>query len=474
MIDIKHLRENPELYKKNNLRKAKDKSLIDSVLRLDEKWRKVKLEADNLRAERNKVSNAINEAKKSGGDVKSLIHKAQEIPKKLKDLESQEEVIAKQLNKELKNIPNLMHPSVPKGNSDKDNKVIRKVGKPTKFSSGFKVKNHVELLEAADLVDFDASAKTSGNGFYYLKGDLALLNRAIINFGIDFMKKKGYTYVEPPLMINHKTMAAATDWATFGDAHYGFKEEDLLLIPTSEHALLGLLTGQTVLDASLPLKFFAYSMCFRKEIGSHGINEKGLWRTHQFNKIEQFIFCHPEESWKLYDELMKNSEEIIKALKLPYRVIEICTADLGDWKARSHDIEVWRPTTKDYGEVGSLSNCTDYQARGLNIRGVGKRGERYVLHTLNNTAIATSRIMVAIVENYQQKDGTIKVPAALVKYMDGKKVIGKAAKEKKKNKSKFRKKGPPIARPKAKKTAKSKKATTKRKTTKRKAAKKKK
>jgi seryl-tRNA synthetase len=229
--------------------------------------------------------------------------------------------------------------------------------------------------------------------------------------------------------MTKRVAAAAGDLNAFANALYKIEGEDLYLIPTAEHGILGMLSDKTIPEEKLPLKFFGYSMNFRKEIGAHGINEKGLWRTHQFNKVEQFIFCNPKDSWKYYNELRKNSEEIMKKLKLPYRIVEMCTADLGDWKARSEDIEVWRPTTQSYGEVGSLSNCTDYQARDLNIKGITKKGERYVLHTLNNTALATSRIMVAIIENYQQKDGSIKIPTVLRPYMHGKKFIGKIGKK---------------------------------------------
>ena len=424
MIDLKDLREQPEKYRANMKKKARDEKIIDRVLDIDEKWRGLKSQADSLRAERNKVSEAINQAKKQKKDAGDLIRKAREIPEKLKQLEEGESRVYEQLQKNLYEIPNLMHPEIPPGKSEKDNVVRKVVGKKTKF--GFPIKTHVELIEALGLGDFDASAKVAGAGFYYLKKDLGLLNRALINFTIDFMTKKKYDYIEPPLMMDKKIAAAAGDLTAFEKALYKIDGENLYLIPTAEHGILGMLSDKTIPEEKLPLKLFGYSMSFRKEVGAHGINEKGLWRTHQFNKVEQFIFCKPKDSWKHYEELMKNSEEIMKKLNLPYRIIEICTADLGDWKARSHDMEVWRPTTKSYGEVGSLSNCTDYQARDLNIRGVDKKGERYVLHTLNNTAIATSRIMVAILENFQQKDGSIKIPAALQKYMGGKKkIIGK-------------------------------------------------
>ncbi len=430
MIDIKDLRENSEKYRKNMRKKERDVKVIDRVLKLDKSWRDVKLRADNLRHERNKISETINKAKKSGDEkkAKKLIKQAKEIPEKLKNLELQEKDLKESLDKELYEIPNLMHPKVPKGKSDADNKVIKKRGRPKKTKPKF---NHVELIEELDLGDFEASAKVSGSGFYYLKGDLALLNRALINFTTNFMLKKGYEYVEPPLMIDKEVASAAGDLKAFEDAIYKIEGEDLYLIPTAEHGILGMLSDQTIKESELPLKYFGYSMSFRKEIGSHGINEKGLWRTHQFNKVEQFIFCKPKDSWKYFEELQKNGEEIMKALKLPYRVIEMCSGDLSDWKARQLDIEVWRPTTQSYEEVGSLSNCTDYQARDLDIKGIDKEHNRYVLHTLNNTALATSRIMVAILENFQNKDGSVTLPKVLQKHMGKKKIAGKKAKGKK-------------------------------------------
>ncbi len=421
MIDLKDLRKRPDVYKKNNLKKERDEEVIEQVLKLDEEWRKVKVKADKLRSERNKISEAINQAQKKNENVSKLIKQARKIPENLKNLQLEEKDLYDSLQKRLDEIPTLMHPKVPKGKSDKNNKVRKKWGKRPKFT--FPIKNHVEISEDLDIADFDSSAKVSGNGFYYLKGDLALLNRALINFATDFMIKKGYTYIEPPLMVKRKVAEAAEDFEAFKTKIYKIQDEDLYMIPTAEHSLLGMMEGKTIKEEALPVKIFGYSMCFRREIGSHGINEKGLWRTHQFNKIEQFIFCKPEDSWKYYDVLRKNSEEIMQKLKLPYRIFESCTGDLGDWKARGEDIEVWRPTTKEYGEVMSLSNCVDAQARALEIKGINKKGERYVLHTLNNTALATSRIMVAIIENFQQKDGSIKIPTVLQKYMNRKKVI---------------------------------------------------
>jgi len=425
MINIKLIRENPKLVKENIKKKhKKDKlALVDKVKKLDDEWRKLKYQEDGLRSERNKISEEINQAKKKKKNASGLIKKAKAIPGKIEKSQIKRKKLEEEISNVLSKIPNIMHKSVPIGKDDSENKVIKKWGKIPKFN--FPVKNHVELLENLNVVDFDISAKVSGKGFYYLKGDLALLDMALINFTIDFMKKKGYMYVEPPLIVRKEICEAAEDFEAFETKLYKIQDEDLYLIPSAEHSILGFLKGETIPEAKLPVKIFGYSMCFRKEIGSHGIHEKGLWRTHQFNKVEQFIFCKPEDSWKYYEELRKNTEDIMKALNLPYRIFESCSGDLSDWKAKGEDVEVYRPTTKQYEEVMSLSNCTDCQARDLNIRGVTNKGERYVLHTLNNTALATSRIMVAIAENNQQKDGSIKIPKALWKYMGGKKVIKK-------------------------------------------------
>ncbi len=433
MIDIKLIRENRGLVKDNIKRKFQDAKLplVDEIRELDEKWRKLKTESDALRAERNTVSKQISEAKKAGQDAKDLFKKAKKIPEQIDEIEKEAGNLQQKIQEDMLQIPNIMSDDVLKGKDASENKEIKKVGRIPKFK--FPIKNHVELAEKSNLADFDASARVSGNGFYYLKNDLALLNQALIQFAIDFMRKKGYEYIETPLMLNEKSIFASMDKTAIEQSVYHIKDEDLRLIGTAEQSLLAMHSGKTFAENELPKKYFAYSMCFRKEVGSHGINEKGLWRTHQFNKVEQFIFCKPEDSQKLYQELLKNSEAILKALKLPYHVIEICSGDLADWKYRSADIEVYRPTTGKYEEIMSLSNCTDYQARKLGIKYFNKQGERIIAHTLNDTALATSRIMVAILENNQQKDGTIKVPKVLVKYM-GKKVIGVPQKPKKEEK----------------------------------------
>ncbi len=425
MIDINLIRENAEFVKSNIKRKGQIEKLplVDEAKKLDIQIKELKQSAQQLRAERNKISEKINEAKKKGKDVKKILEEAKKIPDKIKVLEDEQIKIENLLNEIMQKIPNIMWKDVPKGKDATQNVEIKKGGKIKKFD--FPVKNHVEIIETLQIGDFEASARVSGKGFYYLKGDLALLNQALIKFSIDFMTKKGYTNIEPPLMLNEKSIFASMDKNAMAQSVYSIKDDDLSLIGTSEQSILAMHAGETIQEMELPKKYFSYSMCFRKEVGAHGINEKGLWRTHQFNKVEQFIFCRPEDSEKMYEELFNNSDEILKVLELPYRWVEICTGDLADWKFRSADFEVYRPTTKEYGELGSLSNCTDYQARKLNIKCVNKEGNKRILHTLNNTAIATSRMMVAIIENYQNKDGSITIPKVLVPYMGGKTKIAK-------------------------------------------------
>jgi|TARA_B100000315_G_C14560767_1_gene580463 seryl-tRNA synthetase len=425
MIDIKLIREDSKLVKENIRKKyQKDKlPIVDKVKTLDAEWKKLKYKTDSLRSERNKISEEINQVKKLKDEktAKALIKKAKEIPGKIEKLEEKAKKVYDKMIDNLAKIPNIIHKSVPIGKDESDNVVVKKIGKPEKFN--FDIKNHIEIGEDLGGLDFVRSAKVSGKGFYYLKGDIALLNQALLRFAIDFMQKKGYTYIESPLMLRKEILSAALDTEEFKDTIYEVKDDDLNLIGTSEYSLLGMHANETFKEKDLPKKYFSYSMCFRKEIGSHGINEKGLFRTHQFNKIEEFIFCKPEDSYKYYKEMMNDSIELYKKLKIPTRVLEMCSGDLATWKAKSADLETWRPTTKTYEEVGSLSNCTDFQARNLNIKAQLKNNEKVFVHTLNNTVIATSRALVAVIENYQQKDGSIKVPSVLVPYMNGKKKI---------------------------------------------------
>ncbi|MEK6836223.1 MAG: serine--tRNA ligase, partial [Nanoarchaeota archaeon] len=321
----------------------------------------------------------------------------------------------------LSKIPNMMHESVAVGKDDSENVTMRKIGKPREFN--FEIKNHAEIAENLGVADFDASARTSGNGFYYLSGDLALLNQALIRFVIDKMVSKGFLYVETPLMLRGKVIQNVTDLNDMKNQIYKIEDEDLYLIGTSEHSLIGRFIDTILPDKNLPMKFASYSMCFRKEIGSHGIDEKGLFRNHQFNKVEMVVICRPSESMKFFEEMQEITVEIFKDLGIPVRVLGICSGDLGDLKHIQVDIEAWSPRKKAYFEVGSCSNLTDAQARKLKIRVDTGKGEKFVPHTLNDTALATSRAMVAILENYQQKDGSVKVPDVLVPFMYGKKVI---------------------------------------------------
>ncbi|MBU1252743.1 MAG: serine--tRNA ligase [Nanoarchaeota archaeon] len=424
MIDIKDLRLRPEIYKANAKKKGRDVSIVDEVLELDAKWRAIKLKADNLRSERNQISEAINAAKKSKDEnaAVKLIKKAKEIPGKLKELEGEEKEAQELLGEKISGVPNIMSKRVPLGESEKDNKVEKIYGKPARVS--FPVKSHAEIIENLGMADFDASARVAGTGFYYLEGDVALLNQALINYARDFMVKKGFRYVETPLMLKEEVIDRVTDLNDKENQIYMIKDEPLALIGTSEHSLIGRFVGQEIPSAALPVKHTSYSMCFRKEIGSHGLDEKGLFRTHQFNKIEMIVICRPEESEKFYEEMKGITIDIFKGLKIPIRVLKICSGDLGDLKYEQVDIEAYSPRKKAYFEVGSCSNLTDAQARKLGISTIIKN-RRITPHTLNNTAIATSRALVAILENNQTKDGSVKIPAVLQKYMDGKKIIKK-------------------------------------------------
>ena len=430
MIDIKLLRENPDLYRKNAKKKFKNQKIVDDVLDLDSEWRKTKLEADNLRSERNKISEQINQEKKKGDvrGVHGLIARAKEIPKKLEEIELKEKIVYGKLKKEIYRIPNLMSKRVPIGKDETENKVEKVFGKPKKKT--FEIKSHAEIAENLGVIDFDSSARVSGTGFYYLQGELALLNRALINYATDIMIKKGFQYVETPLMLKEGIIDQVTDLNDKKNQIYLIRDDDLALIGTSEHSLIGRFAEQEIEEKKLPIKQTSYSMCFRKEIGSHGIDEKGLFRTHQFNKIEMIVICKPEESEKFFEELKKITVEIFKGLEIPIRVLKICSGDLGDLKYEQIDVEAYSPRKKDYFEVGSCSNLTDAQARKLGIS-TRIKGQRIVPHTLNNTAIATSRALVAILENHQQKDGSVKIPKALWKYTRFKKIEMKKTEKKK-------------------------------------------
>ncbi|MSS74996.1 serine--tRNA ligase [Candidatus Pacearchaeota archaeon] len=437
MLDIKFVREHPEDVKKTIHAKHQEGTkgaLVDQVLTLDSEWRALKGKGDDLRAQRNKLSKEIADAFKKKQKPEALLAQAKELPQILEATEAKALALETQLQALLAQLPNTLHKDVPLGKSDKENKEIKQIGKPKK--STFEIKNHAELIEGLNQADFGASAKTSGNGFYYLQNDIALLNQALIHYAIDHMVKAGFTYVETPLMLRKEVIGKVADLNDMNMQIYKIQDEDLYLIGTSEHSLIGRYIDTILSEKALPLKHTSYSMCFRKEIGSHGIDQKGLYRTHQFNKVEMIVVCKPSESMKYFEQLKKITIDIFKGLGIPIRILAICSGDLGDLKHIQVDIEAWSPRKQEYFEVGSCSNLTGSQARKLKIRVDPGTGEKYAPHTLNNTAMATSRALVAILENYQQKDGSIKIPTALHKYMYGKKVIGKPVKTEKKTSKK--------------------------------------
>jgi len=423
MPTIKFIRENPDIVKKdlkkrNDAEKAK---WLDIILKKDEEYRNLLQKEQELRHKRNLITDEINQLRKQGKDIKDKVKEAKELPEKVNKLTGEVEKLKNEIDSYLMRIPNILHDSVPVGKDSSENVVVRAFGEIKKPS--FELKAHGELIEKLGLGDFESAAKVSGKGFYYLLGDLALMELALEMFAIDALTKKGFILAQVPLMLRRKPYEGVTDLADFETMMYKIENEDLYLIATSEHPIGARLMNNTFDEKELPLKFVGVSPCFRKEIGSHGVDEKGLFRVHQFSKVEQFVFCRPEDSWKIHEELLKNSEELFKKLKLPYRIVNICTGDIGTVAAKKYDLEVYMPREKEYKEAVSCSNCTSYQAERLNIK-YAKGQEKEYVHTLNSTAIATSRALRAILENYQQKDGTVKVPAVLVPYMNGKKVLG--------------------------------------------------
>ncbi|MBU4069967.1 MAG: serine--tRNA ligase [Nanoarchaeota archaeon] len=430
MIDIKLIRENPELVKANIKKKFKDEkiSLVDKVKKLDDEWRKLKYQEDGLRSERNKISEKINQSKKQKKNASDLIKQAKEMPVKIAKLGEKRKKLEADIREIQVKIPNIISKNTPLGADDSKNIEYKKFGKIPKFD--FPVKGHVEILENLGLADFDSSARVAGTGFYYLEGDIALLNAALINFARDLMVSKGFNYVETPLLLREEIIDKVTDLNDKEQQIYVIEDKPkMALIGTSEHSLIGRFAGQEINEKKLPIKQTSYSMCFRKEIGAHGIDEKGLFRSHQFNKIEMIVICKPDlkESEKYFKELQNITIEIFKKLEVPIRVLKICSGDLGDLKYEQVDIEAYSPRKKNYIEVGSCSNLTGAQARKLEIY-TRINNERVTPHTLNNTAIATSRALVAIIENNQQKNGSIKIPKVLVPYMHGKKKIENSTK----------------------------------------------
>lgn len=424
MLDIKMIRENPEMVRSNLARRNDPEVLrmFDELIEYDRSWRKYFAEANELRSKRNRITEEIARLKKQGLDVTEKLKEAAMIPAHIKEVESKMQEYREKMDYILMRLPNLMDDSVPFGKDENDNVVIRTWGEIRPFN--FKAKDHIDLALELDLIDIERAAKVSGSRFYYLKGDLVKLNFALIKYGLDFMTRRGFIPFLPPYMMKRKILEGAVSLADFQDTIYKIEGEDLFLIATSEHALLGFHSDEILDGNSLPLRYCGISPCFRKEAGAHGRDTKGIFRVHQFEKVEQFVFCKPEDSPREHELLIKNAEEFFQSLKLPYRVVNVCSGDLGTVAAKKYDLEVWLPGQGKYREMVSCSNCTSYQAIRSNIRFRDKPNEptKYV-HTLNSTLVATERAIVAILENYQQEDGSIVIPDPLIPYMNGQDII---------------------------------------------------
>jgi len=423
MLDIRFIRENPSIVKQNCKNRGYDAEDVDEILALDEKWRKLKKEDDDLRAKRNKISKEINEAKKQKKSVTSLLKSARQIPEKLKKNEEEERQLRDDLDKFLALIPNIQAKEVPVGGAEK-NKVIYKKGEIPKFS--FPIKSHDDILTKLGFLDMERAAKLSGTGFYLFKGELAQFERALINFMIDFHVKDGFVEINPPQLVNAKTMFGTGNLPKF-EADLYKTREGFYLIPTAEVVVTNLHANEVLNERDLPKKFVSFTQCYRTEAGRHGSETPGIFRLHEFEKVEMVYLCNQEDSWKLHEEMTARAEKLLEKLKLPYRKLLLATSDAGFPSAKTYDLEVWSPFLKKYLETSSCSNCTDFQARRMNTRYQSKQGIKFV-HTLNGSGLATPRLLIALVENYQQKDRSIKVPAVLQPYMQGKKFIGKIEK----------------------------------------------
>jgi seryl-tRNA synthetase len=390
---------------------------FDHLLMIDEKVKALKKDIQDLRTQRNRLSREIGELKKSGKDDSEIVKKVNVVNEKIKTVESETNEIEQELKRIQMSIPNILHESVPYGADEEDNEVVKEWGGTPEFD--FEVQSHVDLLETLDVGDIPRAAKLAGSRFYYLKNELVLLDIAMQQMALEMLLKRGYSPIYPPFMMKREVYEGVTDLADFENVMYKIEGEDLYLIATSEHPMAGMYMGEIFEPTDLPLKLAGVSTCFRKEAGSHGKDTKGIFRVHQFNKVEQFVFSLPEESWKIHEELIKNEEDFVQALKLPYRVVNVCTGDIGIVAAKKYDLEFWFPGQQKYREGGSCSNCTAYQATRLNIKYRLKKGgsEKAYLHTLNSTMMANPRTMVAIIENYQKEDGSVEIPKFLQKYL---------------------------------------------------------
>lgn len=425
MLDLRFVRENPEIVKQNIRNKFQDSKLplVDEVIALDEENRKVKKEADDLRASRNKISKQIGALmgqgkKEEAEEVKKQVTEASD---HLAELEEKEKDLDTRIKKIMMTIPNIIDPSVPIGKDDSENVEVQKYGEPV--VPDFEIPYHTEIMEKFNGIDLDSARRVAGNGFYYLMGDIARLHSAVISYARDFMIGRGFTYCVPPFMIRSDVVTGVMSFAEMDAMMYKIEGEDLYLIGTSEHSMIGKFIDTIIPEEELPKTLTSYSPCFRKEKGAHGIEERGVYRIHQFEKQEMIVVCHPDESKKWFDVLWQNTVDLFRSLDIPVRTLECCSGDLADLKVKSVDVEAWSPRQKKYFEVGSCSNLGDAQARRLRIRVNGADGKKYFAHTLNNTVVAPPRMLIAFLENNLQADGSVRIPEALQPYMGGMKVI---------------------------------------------------
>ena len=420
MIDIKFLRENPDVVKENIKKKFQDHKLVlvDEVIALDQQYREATKTGDDLRSKRNsfssEIGNLMKQGKKEGAE--EIKKKVQEINALLQENEQKETNFQAQIKERMMKIPNIMHESVPIGKDDSQNVEVQKYGKP--IVPSYEIPYHTDIMESLDGIDLDSARRVAGNGFYYLMGDIARLHSAVISYARDFMINKGFTYCIPPFMIRSDVVTGVMSFEEMDAMMYKIEGEDLYLIGTSEHSMIGKFKDQILAKENIPYTMTSYSPCFRKEKGAHGIEERGVYRIHQFEKQEMIVVCEPEDSYTWYDKLWSYTVELFRSMDIPVRTLECCSGDLADLKAKSVDVEAWSPRQQKYFEVGSCSNLTDAQARRLGIRIKGEKGN-YFAHTLNNTVVAPPRMLIALLENNYQEDGSVLIPKVLQPYMGG-------------------------------------------------------
>ena len=424
MLDIRFVRENPEVVKQNIRNKFQDNKLplVDEVIELDKRNREIKQEVEGLRAERNKISKMIGGLMKEGkrDEAEEAKKKVTANAQRVEALSSEEKEVEEKIKKIMMTIPNIIDPSVPIGKDDSENVEVQRYGEPV--VPDFEIPYHADIMESFDGLDLDSARKVAGNGFYYLMGDIARLHSAVISYARDFMIDRGFTYCVPPFMIRSNVVTGVMSFAEMDAMMYKIEGEDLYLIGTSEHSMIGKFIDTIIPEEELPKTLTSYSPCFRKEKGAHGIEERGVYRIHQFEKQEMIVVCKPEESPMWFDKLWQNTVDLFRSMDIPVRTLECCSGDLADLKVKSVDVEAWSPRQKKYFEVGSCSNLGDAQARRLQIRVNGKDG-KYLAHTLNNTVVAPPRMLIAFLENNLQADGSVKIPEALRPYMGGAEVI---------------------------------------------------